>query len=364
MHSVKPVLGRLPLSAVGRLTASAREASVARTLRRATVTRPAKGHLTLTPTSLTFQGGRMRLSWHGSNAKVCTLSSKPRFWSGRNPARVKCRGKITATLPALALGVHWRFTFKAKNAKGKVSTVRRTLTVHKPPFAVSSNWSGYVVPSATPVTSVSGGFTVPKLNCARTRNGSEAAWVGIGGAKGAAESLLQTGVVSECVDGLQKEDPGWWEEYPDSGPATLFSMTINPGDEIEASVSQSSDLSWTTTLDDRTTHVSGFMHTGDEWGTYLDTDQTAVTRGGDTLGLTYSGGTTAEWIVEDFSSVNGLVPFADFGTVTFTGLATSVPAWALTANEQVGLGEESGLLLAAPSAPDSTGKGFSVAYTG
>jgi hypothetical protein len=29
--------------------------------------------------------------------------------------------------------------------------------------------------------------------------------------------------------------------------------------------------------------------------------------------------TNAEWIVEDFESGNGLVPFANFGTVTFSG---------------------------------------------
>jgi hypothetical protein len=32
--------------------------------------------------------------------------------------------------------------------------------------------------------------------------------------------------------------------------------------------------------------------------------------------------TNAEWIVEDFESGGSLVPFADFGTVTFTGMYT------------------------------------------
>lgn len=31
----------------------------------------------------------------------------------------------------------------------------------------------------------------------------------------------------------------------------------------------------------------------------------------------------AEWIVEDFESGNALVPFADFGTVTFTGASAT-----------------------------------------
>jgi Peptidase A4 family len=360
--AVAPVMGRLPSSAVGHLSASAREAS---TVRAASAARPAKGHLSLTPSRLTYHGGHMKLSWSGSNAKRCTLSAKPRFWSGRNPARVNCHGRLTATLPALALGVRWTFTFKAMNSTGRASTVRRTLVLHKPPFVISSNWSGYVVPSATPVTSVSGEFTVPTLDCAKTKNAGETAWVGTGGAGGLSGDLLQTGVVSECSGGVQVENPGWWEEFPE-GPATFFqSMTVSPGDQIEASVSQGLDGSWTTRLDDLTTLVSGVMHTGDRWGTFPDLDPTAFTQEGDASAIAYSGGTTAEWIVEDYATTGGvLVPFADFGTVTFSNLVASVPSWTLTAKEQVGLGDKSGLLLAEPSAPDSTGKAFSVAYTG
>jgi hypothetical protein len=168
------------------------------------------------------------------------------------------------------------------------------------------------------------------------------------------------------MSGVQVENPGWWEEYPER-PATLFAtMTVSPGDQIEASVTQGLDGSWTTRLDDLTTQVSGVMHTGDHWGTVLDSASTAwVTQEGDASAIAYTGGSTAEWIVEDYATGGGiLVPFADFGTVTFSNLATSLPSWALTAKEKVGLGDHSGLLLAEPSAPDSTGKGFSVAYKG
>jgi Peptidase A4 family len=361
MHRLALMMGHLPSSAVGRLSASARAGSTVQT---ATFTRPAVGHLKLTPSSLTYRGGHMKLGWSASNATVCTLSAKPLFWAGPNPARVKCRGKLTATLPALALGVHWTFTFKAKNAAGKTSVVRRTLTLHKPPFAVSSNWSGYVVPSTTPITSVSGQFTVPTLNCKKTPTAGEAAWVGTGGAGSSTGDLLQTGVVSDCVGGTQVENPGWWEEYPEY-PAKLFTgMTVSPGDQIVASVSQGVDLTWTTRLDDLTTHVSGVMHTGDQWGTVLDSDPTTfVTTHGDPL-VTYTGGLSAEWIVEDYGTDAGPVPFADFGTVAFTNLTTNLASWSLTNKEKVGLGDRSGLLLAAPSNPDSTGKGFSVSYTG
>lgn len=48
-----------------------------------------------------------------------------------------------------------------------------------------------------------------------------------------------------------------------------------------------------------------------------------------------SGGTlcgeNAEWIVEDFTSGDSLVPFADFGTVTFTGATAIVGGETVTA---------------------------------
>lgn len=358
------VIGRLPASAVGHLTASARETSAARSARTARVTRPPKSRLALSPASFTYRGGHMKLSWSGSNATKCTLSAKPRFWAGPNPARVKCRGKLVATLPAFAVGLHWTFTFKAKNAAGRTVTARKTLTLHKPPFAVSSNWSGYVVPSTTAVTSVSGEFTVPTLDCAKTRNAGETAWVGIGGAGGSSGDLLQTGVVSDCIGGVQVENPAWWEEFPQY-PAQLFTgMLVSPGDVILASVSQGTDLSWTTRLDDLTKGVSGVMHTGDTWGTFADATPTVWLSQHDASTVSYTGGRTAEWIVEDYGTSSGLVPFADFGTVTFTNLATSLATWSLTPLEQVGLADKSGLLLAAPSGPDPTGTGFSVSYTG
>src|ERR1051325_1870479 len=97
MHRLALMMGHLPSSAVGRLSASARAGP---DLRAATFTRLAKGHLKLTPTSLTYRGGHMKLGWSAANATVCTLSAKPLFWAGPNPARVNCRGKLTAPPPA------------------------------------------------------------------------------------------------------------------------------------------------------------------------------------------------------------------------------------------------------------------------
>jgi hypothetical protein len=80
--------------------------------------------------------------------------------------------------------------------------------------------------------------------------------------------------------------------------------------------------------------------------------------------VSYAGGSSAEWIIEDYGNSAGTpVPFADFGTVAFNNLTTSLPSWSLTADDAIGLGDSNDLLLAAPSPPDSSGN-FSVIYTG
>jgi hypothetical protein len=55
------------------------------------------------------------------------------------------------------------------------------------------------------------------------------------------------------------------------------------------------------------------------------------TSSGESKSHTFSGqtdgtlcGQDAEWIVEDFESGSSLVPFADFGTVTFTGASAVI----------------------------------------
>jgi hypothetical protein len=325
-----------------------------------------KAHLSVSPGTLTYLGGRVTVKWSSAHATRCTLTASPRFWAGRDSKHVKCHGRIRPVIAAAALPLRWQFTLRAKNAKGQVAVVRRKLVVHAPPFAVSPNWSGYVVPSTTPVTSVSGQFTVPKLNCKHTPNAGESTWAGIGGAGASSGDLLQTGVRSDCEGGAQRNDAAWWEEYPQKPEIDFNTMSVSPGDSMRASVVQNPGGSWTTRLDDLTTGISGVMTTGQSFGTVLDSSPTVwLHEEGSAAAVSYAGGYTAEWIVEAFEFSNGfLVQLADFGKVTFTGLTTSVPGWKLTGAEQVGIGDEGGYLYDAPSRPDSSGRGFSVSYVG
>lgn len=351
---------KLPLGSLAP-SGSLREAGLAALVQRK---RP-RAHLSITPGKLTYRGGRVKFSVTASGATRCTLSSRPRFFAGPNPHRIKCRGKQVVALPAISLGLHWKFKFTARNARGQVSVATRKLVLQAPPFAVSRNWSGYVVPSSTPVTTVSGRFTIPRLNCAHTANAGESMWVGIGGSGASSGDLLQTGVRSDCIGGVQDNNPGWWEEFPELPETAFASMSVSAGDSMQATVAQNPDRSWTTRLDDLTKGISGVMTTGGAYGTMLDSNWGVwLTQEGTAATLSYAGGYSAEWIVEAFGLSDGtIVPLADFGSVAFTGLTTSLLSWTMTKAEQVGLGAGP-LLLAAPTGPDASGRGFSVTYTG
>ncbi len=238
-----------------------------------------------------------------------------------------------------------------------------SISVAAAPISRSANWSGYVVPSsASLVTEVSGEWTVPTLDCAATPNGIAGIWVGIGGDSSGV--LLQTGVFPTCVDGEQ-QNVGWWEEYPSSRnhEANFADFPVSAGDVIEASVYETTTGAWQTRVNDLSTGLSGIMITGEGWGVYSDGSGSSFPEQGSTAGLSYSGGYTAEWIVEDpgTGTTTTPAPFADYGTVTFSDLTTSLPSWSLTSDEAVEMVQRS-TVLSTPSPPST--HGFSVNYTG
>jgi Peptidase A4 family len=237
-----------------------------------------------------------------------------------------------------------------------------------PSGSQSSNWSGYVEPSSSLVTNVVGSWTVPTLNCSDTPNAGASTWVGIGGQTwptgGTSGALLQTGITDQCVNGAQ-QDYGWFELVP-SIPNTakeFRNFSVSPGDAITASVYQGTSGAWETKVDDLTSGLSGIMVTGEGWGVAPDaTGGQTFPLQGSTTGLSYSGGYTAEWIVEDFvGSTGSVVPLANYGTVTFTNLQTSLTSWSLTSADAWSIAQ-GGTTLSTPSAPSTAG--FSVSYTG
>jgi hypothetical protein len=224
----------------------------------------------------------------------------------------------------------------------------------------TTNWAGYVGVAGGPVTGVVGTFTVPTLNCTDTPNGTESTWDGIGGVSA---PLIQTGVRSSCVSGVQSNVP-WWEIIGGSTslPEQDFTgFSVQAGDTIAVDVGQDSQSrAWTTCVADTRTGQVGAMVTGLSAGIAEGSCSTfsSYTPEQDTSTYTYAGGTTAEWIAEDPGALDGSeVPFANFGTVTFNGIGMSTSGSAV-ATEIV----QGGQVLATPG--QLSNNSFTVTYTG
>lgn len=171
------------------------------------------------------------------------------------------------------------------------SSVNRVNVTH-PEY--SSNWAG-VVQIGSGYTSVEGTIVVPRATGGA--NAAASAWVGIDGDT-CGTAILQTGV-SFYGDGSYD---AWYEWIPDYS-YSFSNFGLSEGDEIKMSVDASSKTSGVATLENLTTGAK-VSHT------FTNPPSTLCE-------------TNAEWIVEDFSSGGQLVPFANFGTVTFTDATAS-----------------------------------------
>ncbi|KAJ7700743.1 peptidase A4 family-domain-containing protein [Mycena rosella] len=159
--------------------------------------------------------------------------------------------------------------------------------------AFSSNWAGAAFEL------VYGTFVVPtpKVPSGKSTSGTYAAsaWVGIDGDT-CGSAILQTGIDFTITNGRVSYD-AWYEYFP--AFATDFTgIPISAGNTIKLTVTASSTTAGTAVIENVSTGV---------------TVTKALTS---TAKLCME---NAEWIVEDFEEGSSLVPFANFGTVTFTG---------------------------------------------
>ncbi len=217
-------------------------------------------------------------------------------------------------------------------------------TVGSPtPGSLSSNWAGYSLRgSAGSVSEVAATFTVPTLNCAATPQGQDAEWVGVDGTSGSA--LFQTGVASSCGSGVQ-QSTAWYEDIQGNPPVPAQDLfTASPGDLIRAQVQEISPGSWQYVLSDLTSGQSA------------------------SASMAFDGpGAAADWIEEDPATATyggnvHLLPYADFGSVSFTDLSLNGQAPSLDlADDGIAL-VQSGQIRALPTSP--SGNGFSVTYQG
>ncbi|KAI0656071.1 acid proteinase [Cubamyces menziesii] len=205
----------------------------------------------------------------------------------------------------------------------------------------TSNWAGAVL-VAGPKTYIAatGSFIVPTPREPSGGSGfhSAAIWVGIDGDT-CQSAILQTGV-DITVSGGTTSYNAWYEWYP-AAMSDFSGFTIRPGDNISATVIADSLTSGTATIVN--------YSTGQEV-TKILTSQPALCQ------------ENAEWIVEDYTESGGLVPLANFGTVTFTdalaGISTGgvSPAGATIFNM-----EQNGRVLTSASTSSSS---VTVSYIG
>lgn len=162
----------------------------------------------------------------------------------------------------------------------------------------SDNWAGAVLVGSG-FSSVTGSIVVPTPKETSGGYGTQyaaAAWVGIDGYT-CSSAILQTGVDFTIQDGQVGFD-AWYEWYPDYS-YTFEGFSLSAGDTIQMTVTATSTSSGKAVLENLSTGQSTSHSFNSESATLC--------------------GTNAEWIVEDFSDGNSLVPFADFTTVEFTG---------------------------------------------
>ncbi|KAG6916812.1 hypothetical protein DXG01_005277 [Tephrocybe rancida] len=162
----------------------------------------------------------------------------------------------------------------------------------------SSNWAGAVwdtMPAGT-FKSVTGTFTVPTPSGS---SGAASAWVGIDGDT-CGTAILQTGIDFTISNGAVSFD-AWYEYFPDFAH-DFTGISVRAGDVITLTVTASSTKSGTAVINNKSTG---------------QTVSKALTS---TSSLCQQ---NAEWIVEDFEEGGSLVPFANFGKVTFSGASAT-----------------------------------------
>jgi hypothetical protein len=241
--------------------------------------------------------------------------------------------------------------------------------------AQSSNWAGYAISDAATIggapisgsttaltfSSVTATWVQPRVTCKNDEATYSAFWVGIGGFAGDAGALEQTGTQANCNSSGNATYSAWYELVP--APTVNVHLKIRPRDVITASVN--------------------ILPTGVLVQLKNRTLKTSYTK----LLPTPSGldATSAEWIAEAPSTCDQALtrcralPLANFGTVPFTRIAAIANGhggtitdsmWSSTAIDLVPdlsgarFGSLGSLGSAKPGAVDSTGRSFSVAYSG
>jgi Peptidase A4 family len=211
-----------------------------------------------------------------------------------------------------------------------------------PPVTVtgyeSSNWSGYMA-TAGGYSGISGDWRVPTVTGSGAAVAADAAWIGIGGVT--SEDLIQVGTMDQVSGDGQAGYEAFYEMLP-AVSTPVPGMTVNPGDAMFANLTETSTSIWKITISDLTQNES-----------FATTVAYASSK------------SSAEWIEEDPSfGSGGLIPFDNFGSVTFTAAQTVQNGAAVNligANvSAITMVNYRGQAVATPSAVSADGESFRV----
>jgi hypothetical protein len=195
--------------------------------------------------------------------------------------------------------------------------------------AQSTNWSGYAATGANGhFTSVSASWTEPTAHCSGGGAKYAAFWAGLDGFNSG--SVEQTGTDSDC-NGSSPDYYGWYEMYP-ANPV-YFSNAMSPGDHITASVTFSGSSTYTLVLKDTTKG----------WTKTINKSQSGLAR------------SSAEVITEAPSSQSGVLPLANFGTISYTGSSDNGSSMAGQSPTAIVMVDSSGRAKDSTSSMSSTG---------
>ena len=166
----------------------------------------------------------------------------------------------------------------------------------------STNWSGQVFLGSA-ITGVSGDWVVPAV-AASASDEYSASWIGIDGAT--VSSLIQTGTAQQYFGGRRPVLRLGRVVAGERGCELVNSSDrpspVAPGDQIEASVIETTANMWAVTIDDVT----------QSWGGSLPDDSLYPTPG-----------TSAEWIEEAPTVNSSQSTLANFGSMTFTSMGVN-----------------------------------------
>jgi hypothetical protein len=213
----------------------------------------------------------------------------------------------------------------------------------------SSNWFGYqqgaLEQGGKLFTSITGSWTVPTATQHTSGQAEDSAdWIGIGGGcvdsscDAGDETLIQTGTEQDVGSNGSTSYDAWYELVP-APELQITSMTVKPGDQMHASISQAAGEVWNITIQDVTQEES--YTTSVPYSSTMD---------------------TAEWIEETPLEIGTNAGFAALPNLTdpaFNSLTVNGANPNLTSSEQIQLTDSSGNVIGTPSAPNSTGNGFS-----